>query len=295
MKSISVLITDLDNTLYDWVHMWYESFNAMLDEIIKISNVDRNQLLKDIRQIHQKYGSSEYSFLIEEIPSLRNKHSHIGVLETYISAINAYRNARKKSLNLYPTVYKTLRELKSKGTLIVAYTESKAFYTNYRLRSLNLDGIIDFVYSPKDHLIDEEKKIESRLFSEIYYELKKTKHFFIPDGEHKPNPKILMDIISNIGANINNTIYIGDSLMKDIAMAQECAIIDVYAKYGVSQHKEEYELLRNVSHWTDEDVEREKEIQKKGLLYPPSYILNKSFSEILTLFNFIEFDNNFKD
>ena len=75
-KSFSVLITDLDNTLFDWFEIWYQSFNAMLDKIIEISGVDREKLLDEIRSIHQRHRTSEYVFLIDCIKShnILNKH-----------------------------------------------------------------------------------------------------------------------------------------------------------------------------------------------------------------------------
>ena len=67
----TALITDLDNTLFDWADIWYQCFSAMLDEIVRISGLNRETLISEIRAIHQKYGTSEYSFLIEELPSLQ--------------------------------------------------------------------------------------------------------------------------------------------------------------------------------------------------------------------------------
>lgn len=31
----TVLITDLDNTLFDWFSIWYNSFNAMLNKVVE--------------------------------------------------------------------------------------------------------------------------------------------------------------------------------------------------------------------------------------------------------------------
>lgn len=289
MNNISVVIMDLDNTLYDWVHMWYESFNAMLLELVRISGIPQRDLEVEIRKIHQKHGSSEYSFLLQELPSLLDGDNEDKVTEKYDSAIKAYRIARRKNLYLYPTVMETLRFLKERECLLVAYTESKAFYTNYRIRYLELDGMIQFVYSPPDHSIDEDRKSNARFFPSTHYNLKHTHHRFTREGEMKPNPEILMEIVNEINADIHQTIYIGDSLMKDVAMAQKCNIIDIHAKYGVAQHKEEYELLRRVSHWTDRDVQIDKTIHETGLSYPPSYVLCDSFSEILNHFNFVKY------
>jgi phosphoglycolate phosphatase len=66
-------------------------------------------------------------------------------------------------------------------------------------------------------------------------------------------------------------------------MAQQAGVADVYASYGAAQHRPEYELLRKVTHWTPEMVERERHALKPGNV-KPSHTLQSEFSEVLTLF-----------
>ena len=66
-------------------------------------------------------------------------------------------------------------------------------------------------------------------------------------------------------------------------MAQQAGVTDVHAVYGASQHKPEYELLRKVTHWTPEMVERERQALKPGRV-TPSHVLEKNFAQILPLF-----------
>jgi phosphoglycolate phosphatase len=56
---------DFDNTLYDWVAQWYAAFQPMFDEIQHISKLPSDLLKAEIRRIHQRHHTSEYSFLIE--------------------------------------------------------------------------------------------------------------------------------------------------------------------------------------------------------------------------------------
>jgi len=287
-KNISIIITDLDNTLWDWVDLWYKSFRAMLNEIIRISNLDENLLIDEIRKIHQTHKTSEYAFLIEEIPSLIAKHPNKNLVKIYKKAIDAYGKERDKNLQLYPRVLSTLEQLKKQGVLIVGYTESMAFYTHYRIKKLKLDGVFDYIFSPADHDIPENIDLESiRHLEKDFYQLKFTKHLHTPKDEIKPNKNILLDIVKLIGAKPDQCIYIGDSLMKDISMAQSAKITDVHAHYGVANSGEKYELLKKVSHWTDSDIEKEKKSSKKSI--KPSHVLNNCFSEILAIFNFSSF------
>lgn len=137
-RRISTLITDLDNTLYDWVAVWHASFSAMLASLLASSGVDQSELEREIRMVHQKYGTSEYAFLIQELPILAERHPGEDLAEVYAEAINAYRTARRDTMAAYPTVVKTLERIRDYRCTVVAYTESMAFYSNDRIRRLGL-------------------------------------------------------------------------------------------------------------------------------------------------------------
>ncbi|ECW8697999.1 HAD family hydrolase, partial [Salmonella enterica] len=89
-------------------------------------------------------------------------------------------------------------------------------------------------------------------------------------------------------------VYIGDSEMKDIEMAQKANVSDVFASYGTGHfedNKEGYELLRAVTHWTDADVERERKIKENASGVKPTYVAEQ-FSDILSFFEFTAFKGN---
>jgi phosphoglycolate phosphatase len=44
----TALITDLDNTLFDWVELWFQCFSAMIDGLVEVSRVPRERLLSEI-------------------------------------------------------------------------------------------------------------------------------------------------------------------------------------------------------------------------------------------------------
>lgn len=276
-----VLITDVDNTLLDWQELWFQTFSAMIGQVLEISGVDSEVLYAQCSAVHQKYGTSEYSQLLQELPCLQELYGE-RILVELSPAIDSYRKARQRFLQLYPSVEATLRKLKAEGIVIAAYTESQAFYTSYRFRKLGLDGVIDVLYSPADHEMPEEV-IKNRRYASASYKLKHTVHHFTPAGELKPNPDILLQIVADLGASSEEAVYVGDNIFKDVAMAQEAGVTDVHAQYGVGQHKPEYDLLRKVTHWTPEMVERERQALKRSDIVP-SHVLAKEFSEILSIF-----------
>jgi FMN phosphatase YigB (HAD superfamily) len=231
--------------------------------------------------IHQKYGTSEYSQLLEELPCLQERFDS-GVVAAMQPAIDAFRHARRQTLTLFPGVAEALGTLRAAGVVIAAFTESLAFYSNYRFRKLGLDGLVDYLYSPPDHEMPVELT-KIRKYDADTYELKHTIHHFTPRGEYKPNPDILDSIVSDLGFDRSDAFYIGDNPLKDVFMAQQAGVTDVWAKYGWAQNrKEQYDLLKLVTHWTKEMVEREDAAVKPGAIVA-SFTLENSFSEILPL------------
>ncbi len=283
--TMDLLITDLDNTLYDWFDFWYRSFTAMLQQLVAISGIPAQELEPEIKKVHERYGTSEYSFLIEELSPLLSKHGSDDLRRIYEPAIIAFRQARKESLVLYPSVMATLEKIKQQGTMIIAYTESLEFYSTYRIRTLGLDGLLDTVYFPEDHEFPAGlTPAQIRRYSPEHYKLQDTRTKHTAKGEAKPNPQLLTHIIESAGGDKRNTVYVGDKLAKDVRMAQEAGVADVYAKYGDAVTDERYELLRRVTHWKSGPVEQEK--MTKVADVAPTYTLNNSFGELLDIFEF---------
>ena len=65
-----VLITDLDDTLYDWLGFFIPSFYAMVDELVSITGIDKEILLSEYKEKHQYYGTVEHPFVTLELPSI---------------------------------------------------------------------------------------------------------------------------------------------------------------------------------------------------------------------------------
>lgn len=283
---ISLLVTDLDNTLWDWFHAWYAQFTPLLSELEAFTGLDRAQLEQEIRTIHQRRGTTEYSWLIYELPSVLERCGDLDPKVALDDALHRQNSARLRGTRLYDGVLETLKFVKAAGVPIVAYTESQSYWTKWRIKKLKLDGILDTLYSSSDH----DAPVGLDPVSERYnptqdYALELTEHHYVHEGISKPNPQILEDILEEYPVPSQEVAYIGDSLMKDVAMGQAVGVIDLHAKYGEAHDKEEYEQLRKVSHWTQRDVERER-LGKPAWTPVATHTLTKGFYEILEMFKF---------
>lgn len=275
------VILDFDDTLYDWVGQWHASFSAMLAEISKISGIPEHELKPSIRRVHQDHHTSEYSFLIEAIPEL-----HVGensaMLGRYGPAIVAFKEQRDKHLRLFPDVLSTLKTLKAAGKCIVVFTESQLFYSKMRFKRFELDGLIDYLYTSSDKVsLEDQLVIQRRAHGPDFYELRHTRENSIRPGRLKPEPEVLLQIIAEVGSTASRSLYVGDSLFKDVLMANQAGVRGVWARYGASRDRDQYSLLREVSHWTDADIQREKDLATHDV--SPDATLENGFWELLDL------------
>jgi phosphoglycolate phosphatase len=280
----TLLVTDLDNTLWDWFTAWHASFSAMLERLVELSGVPMDVLVREIRPVHQAHGTSEFSWLLNELPSLRAASPDIEPLKRYDEAIHVLNSVRRSATRLYPTVLDTLHQIKNRRVMIVAYTESVAYWTEWRIKHTGLDGVIDVLYSAPDHDHPQDVPVEAlRKRHSDHYGLKRTEHRHVDRGLIKPNEKVLDQIVGACRRSIGETVYVGDSRMKDVAMAQAAGVLDVHARYGEVQSQPEYDLLRRVSHWPAAAVAREKSLQASSEIRP-TVTLRSEFAEILPLF-----------
>lgn len=67
MCKISCVILDLDNTLYDWVEMWYSSFEPMLAEVARISKLTIDDIKADFKKLIKNMEPASLVFELEKV------------------------------------------------------------------------------------------------------------------------------------------------------------------------------------------------------------------------------------
>jgi len=82
---------------------------------------------------------------------------------------------------------------------------------------------------------------------------------------------------------VETSTYVGDSLYKDVAMAKDAGVFGVWAEYGEARGQPGYDFLREVSHWTPEDVEKDRLLKAKDVV--ADAILREGFFELVPLAN----------
>lgn len=276
---IKLLITDLDDTLYSWIGFFIPAFYGMVEELSHILGKSNEELLAEYKRVHQEKGSVEFPYSTMLLPSVQALYPNCTKEELQKElnpAFHCFNSIRNKQLQLYPNVRETLDEIARLDIKIVGYTESAEENGFYRLQKLGIDDLFAHVYVSNSQFVRPAHHPSSP----------KTQ---IVQGK-KPNPSLLTQICDQESAQNKETIYIGDSLTKDIYMSKSAGITSVLCKYPVEAEKsaELYQKLVAISNWTEADFERElqiKELCLKNNICPDFTI--DSFEQLISIIRLI--------
>lgn len=275
-----LLVCDLDNTLYDWVGYFVPAFYAMVDEVVRVTGCDKEQLLDEFRAVHRHHHDSEHPFALLETPTILRLYTGLTRQETaekLDSAFHAFNSSRKKNLQLYPGVRESMEALSRAGCVLIAHTESKLYSALDRLTRLDLGDYFKRIYCrerPQSQHPDVAAG-ERWLSKTPLHKVTELSHH-----QRKPDPDVLMEICRVEGVSPADAAYVGDSMARDILMAKTANVFAIWAKYG-GHRQDQYQKLVRVTHWTDDDVEREKSLRVQAETIQPDAVLQLSFSEIL--------------
>jgi phosphoglycolate phosphatase-like HAD superfamily hydrolase len=293
MPSIKLIITDLDNTLYNWIDFYVPSFLSMVRELSKLSGIDDEDLKASFKRVHQQHKTTEYTFAIQELDVLKDQTCGLTgreIVEKYSTAIQAFRKTRKQTLRVYDGVIDTFTRLKGEGKKIAAVTDALRFHVEYRLNQLGIAKYFDALVSPPDHSFPSGTLPNDVRFhaSNDHYKTEIPIKIDTSPGVRKPDRRVLIPLLEIFGVQPQEAVCIGDSLSRDVLMAQNCQVYDVLAKYGHIYDREHYAELLKITYWTDREVE--EEMRLRAAKVTPSFVVS-NFSEILDVVRKIESKN----
>jgi len=272
-----IIITDLDNTIYNWVDYFAPSFRAMVHALARVMSLDEEVLIKDFRQVYARRQSLEYSYSVQELSACADR-SVSEVAELVRTAKGAFSHVRSKNLKPYDGVKDTLMWATERDIRVVGVTNAPIFHANQRLKQLHLDGLFHGLAGWKGHEPTDEfpwtREIRERKDAGGYRS-KVERFWSLEQEELKPSPFAYLRIISDLHVSHKITYVVGDSLQKDIAPAIDIGAIGVWAKYGENFEKKNFDTLLKITHWSDDKVE---EVYNNKSFMPTHTI--HSFSEL---------------
>lgn len=269
-----LLITDLDDTLYSWIDFFIPAFYEMIEEIVQITGIEKSILINEYQKQHQKVGSVEYPFATLMLPSIQDFYKGLSgetIKEKLNPAFHRFNSVRKCNLKLFEGVAQSLQKINESGICIIGYTESAEENGCYRLEKLGIDSVFEKIYvSESTYNVSEN--------------VQRTNKVIAVTGK-KPNPEILQKICTQQGVNASETIYLGDSLTKDVYMANQAGITSVQVRCQ-AYNEDLYQKLVAISHWSAEDFTREQKLKKECELnkITADYVVT-DFTDIISIVN----------
>jgi len=281
---VRLLVLDLDNTLYDWVTFFVLSFRDMLNVASDDLGVSVDQLAAELKVVHQRHHNSEHPFALLETDTVQRRFGHLSrheQAEAMDDAFHAFNSKRKETLQLYPGVKSTLSVVRERGAVVVGHTEATVPNALFRLRFLEVADSLRKLYAvrPSGDGHPNPKRPKQRGGHALPVR-------FLAQKERKPDPRVLLDICSDFGIAPSETLYVGDSISRDIGMAVEAGTRSAWAKYGTDYDRSLWSELVRVTHWTEVDVRRAEASREKYGDTKPEVVLTKSLDQILLHFDF---------
>lgn len=252
--TIKLVITDMDNTLYSWIDYVVPAVEAMVDSVCLSTGFPRIKVVQSLKAVYTKYESNEYPFALQESSIFAEFPEFMSFDKLVIQpARAAFAEARRKYLRPYKGVLPTLERLEELGIPVVALTDAPRNPAQSRAKRMGFDKLLHALYTLPSFAFPASPEGETLVAEEILKREQRGEYraacevVELPKEFEKPNPEGVLQICRKMGVAPSETLIVGDSLKKDVAVAQRVGAIDCWAEYGTYVSTEYRERLDTIS------------------------------------------------
>lgn len=249
---MTLIIADLDNTLYSWIDFFAPSFRALTHAISRTSGVAEDDLYSGFQMTFQREGTVEFRNAIQRNVALATIPE--GQLNHLVSIGGvAFGRTMRLRLKPYVGVKSTLIKLREHSVRVVVVTNSDAKQAAWRIRQMGLAKLVDGLVATRDdgtsssqdpRAYDAELERRRRLSGLKWVELVE------PGGEKPSTSGYLKALSLSESASGSDVFVVGDSKEKDLRPALELGFHTVWARYGLDYDAKNFETLLRVTHWS---------------------------------------------
>lgn len=244
----TLVVSDIDNTLFDWVQYYVHAFSALLRTVERAIGVPYAQLAEEAKQVFINHGSIEYPFVVQELPSViahcADDLDHM-LGKIVAPARDAFNVEAVRYLKPYADVPATLQALreKHKGVPVVALTDAPRYVAMWKLNKLGLLPHFDAVYGLADPRLPTSGgrvKVDPEILLKHLQQGNwgyTGKIRILPDDYEKPGTKGLKTVLMDFDhdeppAERARVVWIGDNERKDVSLGKRLGVRTVWASYG---------------------------------------------------------------
>lgn len=252
--TIRLVVTDMDGTLYSWIDYIVPAVESMVEAVCKATALPRIRVVQALKAVYTKYESNEYPFALQE-SQLFKEFPDFGSFDKLViePARMSFAEARKKYLRPYKGVVETLEALKAQGIPVVALTDAPRNPAEQRLKKMKLDQHLVALYALPGFHFPKNEEGEALVAPDILQRQERGEYkplcdvVELPRDAEKPSRQGLDAICAKYQVPARDVLVIGDSIKKDIAMAQSAGAVDCWAEYGTYISLEYRERLDIIS------------------------------------------------
>lgn len=249
-KKLALFITDIDNTIFDWVSYYVNAMQAMLYFVSAKTGVATEILASEARSVFARHKSIEYPFLIQELPSVNAYYGHHldDMLQQLVDpAREEFKRVGLPLLKPYDGVSETFTDLKRlhPDTPVVALTDAPRYVAMWKLNKLGVLHHFDAIYGLADPRLPTDThlgrvKVDPRILLKHLQQSNfgyAGKIRILPDEYEKPGTRGLKTVLMDFDIDENaeaksRTVWVGDNLRKDVGLGVRVGLRTMWAKYG---------------------------------------------------------------
>lgn len=298
-KRFDLFVTDIDNTVFDWVRYYSVACSAMLDFAARRVGSSFDALSSEASEVFAREGSIEYPFVIQELPSvIRHYGDDIDALlgECVEPARVIFRDAAEPLLTPYEGVVDTLREVRARrpDLPIVALTDAPRYVCMWKLKKIGLLDCFTAVYGLSDPKIPtDDSRGRAKVSPSILLKHLKQSNFdfkgrirILPEEYEKPGVRglktVLMDHeMDEPEGRRRHVLWAGDNLRKDVGLGARLGVTTAWAEYGAKVDPERVTQLRRFSPLSN--IHKHANLSPDDASAPKPDVVLSRFSELKPL------------
>lgn len=205
-EHLTCIMFDMDNTLFDFVHAKTQACQEIVNHIG----------CGNALELFQYFRRPGHGF--EDWNNIREYISDIGVFSqsTYDECCKIYEYEKLKALDPYPNTINTIQKLNKMGLRIAILTDAHSNNAKKRLEKTGLSQWLDALFC-----------------ADI-------------TGSSKPSHQTFLFALETLKLQPYETLFVGDSLRRDIAPSKALGMMTAYAAYG-DRNDDRHQISETVS------------------------------------------------
>ena len=284
LTGITTLITDADNTIYNWDEYIVPCLEAMVSYLHRQTGLTPDRIVESFKKVFEKSRTNEYPFVLQQADIFQDlRRDFSWFQERLINPTRTiFNQTRQQSLRLYPGVARTLWTIINHGIRVIVLSDAPSFSAEQRLEHLSVSPYIWALYALESYPLPEAPRLDKGIINRIktgFYRSRIGKVVQMPLTYEKPNLGGLQLLLEEEGISPDQAVLVGDNRKKDIRIAQEMGIADVWARYGTMITPESRARL---SYYSAASIQKRNVSQEGDTEYHPTYTIDR-FEDILPL------------